>query len=152
MHCFSLDAQQKKERVGSGDSRAITLEAIYNTTCSKCHVKGHLAKNCFGDGTSYELIPEPEPEKKIFGSIQDRLQRLASAGVPAQVPPTTPTEPKIEKHKRKRTVSSSSSEDEKVRKRKKANKRKSRGSSSPERKRKKSKKKHKKNKKHKKEK
>lgn len=41
----------------------MTLEAIYNTVCTKCNGKGHLASECFNvGGTTYELIAADEDE------------------------------------------------------------------------------------------
>ncbi|XP_072227179.1 zinc finger CCHC domain-containing protein 17 [Leuresthes tenuis] len=42
----------------------ITLEAVLNTTCSKCGCKGHFTKDCFSaPGLQYALLPEEEDEE-----------------------------------------------------------------------------------------
>ncbi|TKS88465.1 Nucleolar protein of 40 kDa [Collichthys lucidus] len=39
----------------------ITLEAVLNTTCSKCGCKGHFTKDCFSaPGLQYALLPEED--------------------------------------------------------------------------------------------
>ncbi|KOC59019.1 Nucleolar protein of 40 kDa [Habropoda laboriosa] len=55
---------QKKKTIEKYERKAIHLEAILNTTCTKCGTAGHLSKDCFmsPDGKKYELIPEIEDE------------------------------------------------------------------------------------------
>ncbi|KAJ1522646.1 hypothetical protein ONE63_001818 [Megalurothrips usitatus] len=62
---MQLDEQRRKEWVPGGKQKTISLEAVYNTTCSKCGTRGHLGKDCFqsAGGKTYELIPEEDPEK-----------------------------------------------------------------------------------------
>ncbi|XP_076234946.1 zinc finger CCHC domain-containing protein 17 [Calliopsis andreniformis] len=58
---------QKKKTMGKHESKAIHLEAVLNTTCTKCGTAGHLSKDCFmsPDGKKYELIPEIEEEAPV---------------------------------------------------------------------------------------
>lgn len=45
-------------------SNRITLEAVLNTTCSKCGCKGHFTKDCFSaPGLQYALVPEEDDEE-----------------------------------------------------------------------------------------
>jgi len=42
----------------------ITLDAVLNTTCSKCGCKGHFTKDCFSaPGLQYALLPEEDDEE-----------------------------------------------------------------------------------------
>lgn len=56
---------QKRKTVDKYERKAIHLEAVLNTTCTKCGTAGHLSKDCFmsPDGKKYELIPEIEEEE-----------------------------------------------------------------------------------------
>lgn len=55
---------QRRKTPGTTQRKAIQLEAVLNTTCTKCGTRGHLSKDCFmsPDGKKYELIPEVEEE------------------------------------------------------------------------------------------
>ncbi|XP_043258073.1 nucleolar protein of 40 kDa-like [Colletes gigas] len=55
---------QKKKTIGKYERKVIHLEAVLNTTCTKCGTAGHLSNDCFmsPDGKKYELIPEVEEE------------------------------------------------------------------------------------------
>lgn len=58
---------QKKKTAPKYERKAIHLEAVLNTTCSKCGTHGHLSNDCFmsPDGKKYELIPEVEEENTL---------------------------------------------------------------------------------------
>ncbi|XP_076610406.1 zinc finger CCHC domain-containing protein 17 [Chaetodon auriga] len=51
----------------------ITLEAVLNTTCSKCGCKGHFTKDCFSaPGLQYALLPEDgdeEPQQQQTSAV-----------------------------------------------------------------------------------
>jgi len=55
---------QRRKNPGTIQHKTIQLEAVLNTTCTKCGTRGHLSKDCFmsPDGKKYELIPEIEEE------------------------------------------------------------------------------------------
>lgn len=59
-----LDEQKKKKFNPREERKAIVLEAVYKTICSRCKTPGHLAKDCFStpDGKKYDLVPEEDDE------------------------------------------------------------------------------------------
>lgn len=57
------DARRRKQFRDHTGNR-ITLEAVLNTTCSKCGCKGHFTKDCFSaPGLQYALLPEEDDEE-----------------------------------------------------------------------------------------
>ncbi|XP_022603349.1 nucleolar protein of 40 kDa [Seriola dumerili] len=57
------DARRRKQFRDQTGNR-ITLEAVLNTTCSKCGCKGHFTKDCFSaPGLQYALLPEEDDEE-----------------------------------------------------------------------------------------
>nr|XP_046274067.1 nucleolar protein of 40 kDa [Scatophagus argus] len=57
------DARRRKQFRDYTGNR-ITLEAVLNTTCSKCGCKGHFTKDCFSaPGLQYTLLPEEDDEE-----------------------------------------------------------------------------------------
>ncbi|XP_068189098.1 zinc finger CCHC domain-containing protein 17 [Antennarius striatus] len=71
----------------------ITLEAVLNTTCSKCGCKGHFTKDCFSaPGLQYALLPEEGDEEP-----QRRQQQQ-----PATVNPQQDSDKKKKKKKEKK--------------------------------------------------
>ncbi|XP_054011228.1 zinc finger CCHC domain-containing protein 17-like [Hylaeus anthracinus] len=63
---------QKKKTAGKYERKAIHLEAVLNTTCTKCGTAGHLSNDCFmsPDGKKYELIPEVEEEVVVQPQVE----------------------------------------------------------------------------------
>uniref|UniRef100_A0A3P8WCJ4 Zinc finger CCHC domain-containing protein 17 n=1 Tax=Cynoglossus semilaevis TaxID=244447 RepID=A0A3P8WCJ4_CYNSE len=66
------DARRRRQfRDQTGNK--ITLEAVLNTTCSKCGCKGHFTKDCFSaPGLQYALLPEEddkEPQQQSSASV-----------------------------------------------------------------------------------
>lgn len=59
---MKLDEQRRKEWTPGDKRKTISLEAVFNTTCSKCGTRGHLSKDCFqaAGGKTYDLLPEDE--------------------------------------------------------------------------------------------
>ncbi|XP_034192861.1 zinc finger CCHC domain-containing protein 17 [Osmia lignaria lignaria] len=57
---------QKRKTIEKHERKTIHLEAVLNTTCTKCGTAGHLSKDCFMSpgGKKYELIPEIEEEQQ----------------------------------------------------------------------------------------
>ncbi|XP_056268845.1 nucleolar protein of 40 kDa [Pseudoliparis swirei] len=56
------DARRRRQFRDHTGNR-ITLEAVLNTTCSKCGCKGHFTKDCFSaPGLQYALVPEEDEE------------------------------------------------------------------------------------------
>ncbi|OXU25661.1 hypothetical protein TSAR_014141 [Trichomalopsis sarcophagae] len=64
---LQLDEQRKKQMGGRQERKAIVLDAVYKTVCTKCKTAGHLAKDCFTtpDGKKYELLPEIDEEEAV---------------------------------------------------------------------------------------
>lgn len=123
---LELEEQKRKKKDYRDERKAIVLEAVYKTTCSRCKISGHLAKDCFTvpGGKTYELLPEIDDE--VVPVQSDPPQKLESDD-----------KPKEKKHKskkskkRKRSKSSkqemsdsdsSDSSDEKTKKEKKKRK------------------------------
>uniref|UniRef100_A0A8C6PMB1 Zinc finger CCHC domain-containing protein 17 n=1 Tax=Nothobranchius furzeri TaxID=105023 RepID=A0A8C6PMB1_NOTFU len=70
------DARRRRQFRDQGSNR-ITLEAVLNTTCSKCGCKGHFTKDCFSaPGLQYALVPEEDDEEP--------LRQQTSAAAPQQ--------------------------------------------------------------------
>ncbi|XP_029661093.1 nucleolar protein of 40 kDa-like [Formica exsecta] len=68
---------QRRKAPGMIQRKAIQLEAVLNTTCSKCGTRGHLSKDCFmsPDGKKYELIPEIEEESIPPDSVEEKTEK-----------------------------------------------------------------------------
>jgi len=117
----SLDAQMR--RTGhKRENKAITLEAVLNTTCRKCGGKGHLAGDCYsaGTGNQYELLPdvdymveqeagasEPKHKKKKKEKKSKKHKRKHDDSSDDE----SPKKKKSKKHKKEKHRSSSSSDD-----------------------------------------
>lgn len=70
--------EQKKRTIIPRERKAIQLEAVLNTTCSKCGTIGHFAKDCFMslDGKKYELIPEIEDEHVTLPEVKISTEKI----------------------------------------------------------------------------
>ncbi|XP_072749390.1 zinc finger CCHC domain-containing protein 17 [Anoplolepis gracilipes] len=68
---------QRRKAPGMIQRKAIQLEAVLNTTCSKCGTRGHLSKDCFmsADGKKYELIPEIEEESIPPDPVEKKTEK-----------------------------------------------------------------------------
>ena len=101
---LQLDEQKKKQFNPKEPRKAIVLDAVYKTTCSKCKTPGHLAKDCFTtpDGKKYELIPEDDAP--IFGT-RPRVVEIPSEGK------TKEKKHKLKKSKKRKKSKSSKQED-----------------------------------------
>ncbi|KAK2830318.1 hypothetical protein Q5P01_018249 [Channa striata] len=100
------DARRRKQFRDQTGNR-ITLEAVLNTTCSKCGCKGHFTKDCFSaPGLQYALLPEEDDE-------EPQQQQKQTSTVPPQHLPDKKKkkkkEKKIKKRKRERKESESDS-------------------------------------------
>ncbi|KAG8320534.1 Nucleolar protein of 40 kDa [Homalodisca vitripennis] len=106
------DEQKRKSMPPGGGRKKITLEAVLKTTCSKCGITGHLAKDCFqgGSGKIYELIPEDDINEVPVNSIEDEKtsQKESSKSKKRK----KDKKHKKEKKKNKRKASSSESDSE----------------------------------------
>lgn len=111
------DMQKKKVYV-SQQRKTIQLEAVFNTTCTKCGTHGHLAKDCFvpPNGKKYELIPEIEdlpPAPKAEEEQEDKKVEKKHK---------TKKSKKRKKSKKSKHTEDSSSEDEQTTKKRKKKK------------------------------
>ncbi|XP_070702427.1 zinc finger CCHC domain-containing protein 17 [Pempheris klunzingeri] len=87
------DARRRKNFRDYTGNR-ITLEAVLNTTCSKCGCKGHFTKDCFSaPGLQYALLPEEDDEEP---------QQQTSTSVPQQNSDKKKKKKKEKKMKKKR--------------------------------------------------
>uniref|UniRef100_UPI003AAAAC2C zinc finger CCHC domain-containing protein 17 isoform X2 n=1 Tax=Centroberyx gerrardi TaxID=166262 RepID=UPI003AAAAC2C len=71
--------ERRRRQFRDHTGRRITLEAVLNTTCSKCGCKGHFAKDCFSaPGLQYALLPEEDDE------VPQQQQQQPSTVTPQQ--------------------------------------------------------------------
>ncbi|CAM9631682.1 unnamed protein product, partial [Ascophyllum nodosum] len=65
------DAQRRKPRVAHGERPTLKLEAVYDTTCTKCGGHGHMSIDCFSrEGQKYDLVPDHDPRDAVEGNLQ----------------------------------------------------------------------------------
>ncbi|KAL1131276.1 hypothetical protein AAG570_010894, partial [Ranatra chinensis] len=103
------DEQRRKTRPDYSKRNTIKLEAVLNTTCTKCGTRGHIANDCFKspDGKTYELVSDGEDE--TVTSLQAPPEELKSEEAKKILHKRKKKEKKSKKkHKRKRSSSSSS--------------------------------------------
>ncbi|XP_029920426.1 zinc finger CCHC domain-containing protein 17 [Myripristis murdjan] len=87
--------ERRRRQFRDHTGKRITLEAVLNTTCSKCGCKGHFAKDCFSaPGLQYTLLPEEDDEEP--------QQQQASTVVPKQDSEKKKKKKKEKKMKKKR--------------------------------------------------
>ncbi|KAM6959355.1 zinc finger CCHC domain-containing protein 17 isoform 2-T2 [Aplochiton taeniatus] len=81
--------ERRRRQFRDHTGRRITLEAVLNTTCTKCGCKGHFSKDCFSTpGLQYALLPDED---------EDILQQQ-----PPSIMPPQPQDSKEEKKKKKK--------------------------------------------------
>ncbi|XP_071396861.1 zinc finger CCHC domain-containing protein 17 isoform X1 [Centroberyx affinis] len=91
--------ERRRRQFRDHTGRRITLEAVLNTTCSKCGCKGHFAKDCFSaPGLQYALLPEEDDEVPQ----QQQQQQQPSTGTPQQDSDKKKKKKKEKKMKKKR--------------------------------------------------
>lgn len=105
---FQKDEQQRRTFVPNSRKK-IELEAVLNTTCSKCGTRGHMARDCFKspDGKTYDLLPENDSDEGVSAETQQE-----------SVPETTGKKVK-KKKKEKKTKLCKEKKKKKVKKKKK---------------------------------
>lgn len=73
------ELETRKRKSGRNEPEPIQLDAIYNTTCSKCGGGGHIASECYNTGSQkYELVPDIDDES-LFK--QNSSQVMSSTSV-----------------------------------------------------------------------
>ncbi|KAM8767389.1 nucleolar protein of 40 kDa [Acanthopagrus latus] len=93
------DARRRKQFRDHTGNR-ITLEAVLNTTCSKCGCKGHFTKDCFSaPGLQYALLPE---EDDVESQQQSQPQQQTSTVAPQRDSDKKKKKKKEKKMKKKR--------------------------------------------------
>uniref|UniRef100_A0A3B4X8Z8 Zinc finger CCHC domain-containing protein 17 n=1 Tax=Seriola lalandi dorsalis TaxID=1841481 RepID=A0A3B4X8Z8_SERLL len=99
------DARRRKQFRDQTGNR-ITLEAVLNTTCSKCGCKGHFTKDCFSaPGLQYALLPEED-------DAEPRQQQQQTSTVASQQDSDKKKKKKKRERKESESDSSSSSSSE----------------------------------------
>ncbi|XP_071776263.1 zinc finger CCHC domain-containing protein 17 [Centroberyx gerrardi] len=89
--------ERRRRQFRDHTGRRITLEAVLNTTCSKCGCKGHFAKDCFSaPGLQYALLPEEDDE------VPQQQQQQPSTVTPQQDSDKKKKKKKEKKMKKKR--------------------------------------------------
>ncbi|KAG8225648.1 hypothetical protein J437_LFUL010333 [Ladona fulva] len=125
------DEQRRKVLVTHGRKK-IELDAVFNTTCSKCGTRGHMSRDCFKtpDGKSYELLPEEDDTEEVAPPPEEEKSKSAKPHESGKKTKKKKKEKKKKHKKKKKRKSShyssdseessdSSSEEEKHRKEKK---------------------------------
>lgn len=107
---------QKKKAYTPQQRKTIQLEAVFNTTCTKCGTHGHLAKDCFvpPNGKKYELLPEIEEVPPIPPKTQEEPEDKK-----IEKKHKTKKSKKRKKSKKSKHTDDSSSEDEQTTKKRK---------------------------------
>ncbi|XP_014913309.1 zinc finger CCHC domain-containing protein 17 [Poecilia latipinna] len=101
------DARRRKQ-FRDHTSNRITLEAVLNTTCSKCGCKGHFTKDCFSaPGLQYALVPE---EDDAEAQQQQQQQQTATIRPPQDSDKKKKKKEKKMKKKKKRERKESDSD------------------------------------------
>ncbi|XP_061678589.1 nucleolar protein of 40 kDa [Syngnathoides biaculeatus] len=99
------DARRRRQFRDHTGNR-ITLEAVLNTTCTKCGCKGHFTKDCFSaPGLQYALVPEEGDEEP-----QLQQQQRTSGAAPQKDKKKKKKKEKKTKKKRKRKRKESDSD------------------------------------------
>ncbi|XP_054619783.1 nucleolar protein of 40 kDa [Dunckerocampus dactyliophorus] len=73
------DARRRRQFRDHTGNR-ITLEAVLNTTCTKCGCKGHFTKDCYSaPGLQYSLVPEEGDDEPQQQQQQQQQQQTHTA-------------------------------------------------------------------------
>ncbi|KAM4630332.1 zinc finger CCHC domain-containing protein 17 [Polymixia lowei] len=98
--------ERRRRNFRDHSGKRITLEAVLNTTCSKCGCRGHFAKDCFSaPGLQYALLPEEDDEEP-----QQQQQQQPTTVTPHQDSDKKKKKKKEKKKKRKRERKQSESD------------------------------------------
>ncbi|XP_051527424.1 nucleolar protein of 40 kDa [Myxocyprinus asiaticus] len=96
--------ERRRRQFKDHTGQRITLEAVLNTTCTKCGCRGHFAKDCFSKpGLQYSLVPEEEEEPAVQSTQSEPQKRKKEKKAKKE---------KKKKKDRKRYSSSSDSSDD----------------------------------------
>ncbi|XP_061753146.1 nucleolar protein of 40 kDa [Nerophis ophidion] len=77
-HVMAEQDARRRRQFRDNTGNRITLEAVLNTTCTKCGCKGHFTKDCYSaPGLQYSLVPD-----EVDGEPQQQQQLQVTSDAP----------------------------------------------------------------------
>ncbi|XP_071442407.1 zinc finger CCHC domain-containing protein 17-like isoform X2 [Hetaerina americana] len=102
---LQLDEQRRKTFLPNSKKK-IELEAVFNTTCSKCGTRGHMSRDCFKlpDGKIYDLLPDDDDGEVSEKKGREIELNLAGSQEDNSLPKTEKKKMKKKKKEKKTKV------------------------------------------------